>query len=57
MAFYVNTKTIEAVHRALDIPLNKSGLSNGIHPGSPEEEDGEEVEEDVIDDFRDEPVY
>ncbi len=57
MAFYVNTKTIEAVHRALDIPMNKSGLSNGIHPGSPEEEDGEEVEEDVIDDFRDEPVY
>ena len=54
MAFYVNNKTIEAVHRALDIPINKAGLSNGFRPRSPgNEEDGEEVEEDVIDDFRD----
>ena len=54
MGFYVNNKTIEAVHRALDIPLNKAGLSNGFRPGSPgNEEDGEEVEEDVIDDYPD----
>ena len=55
MGFYVNNKTIAAVYKALDIPLNKTaGLSNGIRPGSPgNEEYGEEVEEDVIDDFRD----
>ncbi len=62
MAYYVNQKTIAAVHGALNIPVPRAAdpaggggggatLSNGFRPGSPaEEEEGEEVEEDVIDD-------
>ena len=53
MSYYVNMRTIEAVHRALNIQLPR-GLNqdkvNGVG-GSPEEEEGEEVEEDVIDDM------
>ena len=53
MGYYVNTGTIEAIYRALDIPLDKinnqvNGVSNSL-----EEEDGEIVEEEV-DDFLDE---
>jgi len=47
MAYYVNMRTIEAVHRALDIPLSRTITSkmNGMVNG--EEEDGEIVEEEV----------
>ncbi len=53
LAYYVNMKTIEAIHRALDIPLSKTITTNDMNGvrASVEEEDGEEVEEDVIDDF------
>ncbi len=53
MGYYVDNKTIQAVHKAMDIPIPKAttGLSNGFRPGSAgNEEDGEEVEEDVADD-------
>ena len=55
LAFYVNMKTIEAVHRALDIPLSSKAAGsrlNGFSPGGgDEEEEGEFVEEEVIDDM------
>ena len=55
MAYYVNMRTIEAVHRALDIPLSRgTGVSekiNGFAKHDDEEEDGEEVQEDVIDEI------
>ena len=55
LAFYVNMKTIEAIHRALDIPLSSKAAGsrlNGFSPGGgDEEEEGEFVEEEVIDDM------
>ncbi len=50
-AYYVNTRTIEAIHRALDIPLSQtinSDKMNGFR--SPEDEEGDFIEEDVADD-------
>lgn len=51
MAFYVNMRTIEAVHRALDIPLGRGigaeSKMNGIRSTTPDEDDGEIVEEEV----------
>lgn len=50
MAYYVNLRTIEAVHQALDIPLTdtiRKSHINGFRTGGPEEEDGEIVEEEV----------
>ena len=53
LAYYVNMRTIENIHRALDIPVPKGAVPavNGVSMGGGEEEDGEEVEEDVVDDF------
>ncbi|XP_076446737.1 intraflagellar transport protein 140 homolog [Babylonia areolata] len=56
LAFYVNMKTIEAVHRALDIPLSNKATDNRLNGfsaggGGDEEEEGEFVEEEVIDDM------
>eukprot|EP00051_Salpingoeca_urceolata_P027733 m.483017 g.483017 ORF g.483017 m.483017 type:complete len:1380 (-) comp22745_c0_seq1:34-4173(-) len=42
MAYYVNMRTIEAVHRALDIPLGRGH-------GAEDDESGEEIDEDVAD--------
>ncbi|XP_071106694.1 intraflagellar transport protein 140 homolog [Haliotis cracherodii] len=50
-AYYVNTKTIEAIHRALDVPLSRTidpDKMNGFR--SPEDEEGDFIEEDVADD-------
>lgn len=50
LAYYINVKTIETVHKALDVPLSKS--MNGVHlSNGVEEENGEMVDEDVIDDY------
>lgn len=48
MTYYVNMRTIESVHRALDIPLSHTITSkmNGMYGGG-EEEEGEVVEEEV----------
>ncbi|KAK7111421.1 intraflagellar transport protein 140 homolog [Littorina saxatilis] len=57
LAFYVNVKTIEAVHRALDIPYTNKATDNRLNGfnrggGEPEDEEGGEfVEEEVIDDM------
>lgn len=54
LAYYVNMKTIEAVHRALDIPLKDRPVDNrinGFSRGGGDEEEGEFVEEEVIDDM------
>ena len=50
LSYYVDPKIIAAVHQALDIPLKETQQPNGFHMGANEEEDGEVVEEDVIDD-------
>lgn len=54
LGYYVNMKTIEAIHRALDIPLTQKTIDKQINgfsrSGMGEEEEGEFVEEDVIDD-------
>ena len=52
LAYYVNMRTIEAVHQALDIPLSRTidtKQMNGYRSvmGGQEEEDGEIVEEEV----------
>ncbi|KAK3579473.1 hypothetical protein CHS0354_028282 [Potamilus streckersoni] len=56
ISYYVNMKTIEAIHRALDLPLSRtitSAKMNGFRGGrgdtAPQEEDGEVVEEEVLD--------
>ena len=55
LAFYVNMKTIEAVHRALDIPFTSKATDNRLNGfsrgGGDEEEEEEFVEEEVIDDM------
>lgn len=49
MAYYVNIRTIEAVYRALDMPLPKTITSTAINGYGGGEEDGEIVEEEVVD--------
>ncbi|XP_041473205.1 intraflagellar transport protein 140 homolog isoform X2 [Lytechinus variegatus] len=62
MAYYINIRTIEAVHRALDIPLGrgtgaeKKGVVMGDDLGQ-DEDDGEEVEEDVQEDYNEDEAY
>jgi intraflagellar transport protein 140 len=62
LAFYVNMKTIEAIHRALDIPFTNRPTDNRLNGfnrlgggegggGNEEEEEGGFVEEEVIDDM------
>ena len=56
MAYYINIKTIEAIHQELNIPLKESAVAiNGFGGGQEEdEEEGEEVvEEDVVDEIYD----
>ncbi|CAL1531559.1 unnamed protein product [Lymnaea stagnalis] len=55
LGYYVNMKTIEAIHRALSLPMDrglKSERMNGFRMGAGDNEDdiGEFVEEEVIDD-------
>ena len=50
IAYYVNMRTIEAIHQALDIPLSRTldtNKLNGYRSAGHEEEDGEIVEEEV----------
>ena len=55
IGYYVNMKTVEAVHKALDIPLGKTIMSNkmngmnGMNGVMQDEEEGEIVEEEVAD--------
>ena len=49
MAYYVNLRTIEAIYRALDMPLPKTITSRAVNGYGGEEEDGEIVEEEVVD--------
>ncbi|XP_050392806.2 intraflagellar transport protein 140 homolog [Patella vulgata] len=52
-AYYVEMKTIEAIHRALDIPLSRTintDRLNGFRK-SPEEEDGEILDEEVAEEL------
>lgn len=52
MSYYINMKTLEAIHRAMDIPFKGVGGGlNGFQNG--DEEDGEEIDEDVIDEAYD----
>ena len=53
MAYYVNMRTIEAVHRALDIPLGR-GMGAETAPGQGDEDD---VEEEVQEDFQDDEGF
>ncbi|XP_053388212.1 LOW QUALITY PROTEIN: intraflagellar transport protein 140 homolog, partial [Mercenaria mercenaria] len=50
MTYYVNMRTIQAVHQALDIPLSNTintNKMNGYRAAGHEEEDGDIVEEEV----------
>ncbi|XP_041362442.1 intraflagellar transport protein 140 homolog [Gigantopelta aegis] len=57
ITYFVNLKTIEEIHNALNIPLSRtinSSTMNGFHTKNTEneeEEEGEFVEEDVIDEM------
>ena len=61
MAYYVSLKTIEAIHKALDIPLGrgvgadtqKNGFVNGNDNAEEDEEDEDFVEEAVPDEAYD----
>lgn len=51
--YYVNMKTIESIYKALDIPMPRnfnvqSQKTSGVYAGSADEDDGEEVDEEVI---------
>ncbi|XP_071962146.1 intraflagellar transport protein 140 homolog [Antedon mediterranea] len=52
MAFYVNMRTIEAIHRSLDIPLGR-----GMGAEKKDEDDGDEVEEEVQEEYDDDNGY
>ncbi|XP_022095457.1 intraflagellar transport protein 140 homolog isoform X2 [Acanthaster planci] len=54
MAYYVNMRTIEAVHRALDIPL---GRGIGAETAGGQGEDDDDVEEDVQEDFQEDEGF
>lgn len=49
MAYYINVRTIESVYRALDMPLPKTITDRTMNGYGGEEEDGEIVEEEVVD--------
>lgn len=51
MAYYVNMKTIEAVHKAVGAPLGRGMGAEREIGGELDEEDGEEVEEEVEEDM------
>ena len=54
ITYYVNQKTVEAIYKGMDIPLKSVAPVNGVKPGhDAEEEEGEEVEEDVVDEIYD----
>lgn len=47
MAYYVNIKTIEAVHKSLGVPLGRGMGAERDIKGGMDEDEGEEVEEEV----------
>ena len=61
MAYYVSMKTIEGVHKALELPLGrgigadtqKNGFVNGNGVDDDDDDEGEFVEEEVPDDSDD----
>ena len=56
LTYYVNLKTLQTIYHALDIPMPNFGgdkMSNGFHLANGEEEEGEVVEEDVMDEVGD----
>ena len=48
LTYYVNIKTLERIHQALEIPFSQSER-NGFQMGGGEEEDGEIIDEAVVD--------
>ncbi|XP_070580461.1 intraflagellar transport protein 140 homolog isoform X2 [Ptychodera flava] len=46
MAYYVNMRTVEAIHKALDIPLGR-GMAGDMKDRISDEEDGDVVEEEI----------
>lgn len=57
MAYYINVRTIESVYRALDMPLPKTITNRTMNGYGGEEEDGEIVEEEVVDHYHDNVVW
>ena len=55
MAYYVNIRTIEAVHKALGIPLDR-GMGAETAPGQGDDDD-DDVEEDVQEEFQDDEGF
>ncbi|XP_048575888.1 intraflagellar transport protein 140 homolog isoform X2 [Nematostella vectensis] len=51
MAYYVNLKTIEAIHNAVGVPMGRGMGAEKPHKGGLDEDDGEEVEEEVEEDI------
>lgn len=54
MAFYVNMRTIEVIHKSLDIPLGR-GMGGDVKPvmnGGGSEDEGEALEEEVEEDLQ-----
>lgn len=49
LAYYINMKTIEAIHKSVGVPLGR-GLGGRIKDGL-DMDDGEEVEEEVEEDI------
>lgn len=56
MAYYVSLKTIESIHKALEIPLgrgvgadtHKNGLVNGNNNGEDDDDDDDEFVEEAV---------
>ena len=48
MAYYVNLKTIEAIHKAVGVPLGRGmGAERDLRGELDDDDEGEEVEEEV----------
>ena len=54
VAYYINGKTIEAIHEALNIPMKESPSAlNGFGSRQEDDDEDEVVEEDVVDETYD----
>ena len=53
MTYYVNDKTVRAIHHALDLPLKDATVTTNGHGESADEDEDGMVEEDMADDLYD----
>ena len=52
LSFYIDPRILEAIHRAVNVPYKETTARNGYqhHATEADEEDGELLDEEVVDD-------